>query len=251
MRIEDHIIALSRDGRRLAEAAERAGTDAAVPSCPGWRIRDLLGHVGGVHRWAASYVATGRAEPWPAEEETQFFPTVADADLVPWFQAGHLALVETLRAADAGLACWTFLRAPSPLAFWARRQAHETAIHRTDAESAVGAAPSFDPEFAVDGIDELLNGFFARPGGRLRADPPVSLVLRATDADAAWTVQLTADGRRVVDGEHPADVTVAGPASDLYLMLWNRADAVADPLEVRGNAAVLDLWRDRATVRWS
>lgn len=32
--------------------------------------------------------------------------------------------------------CWTFLDAPSPLAFWARRQAHETAIHRADAQLA-------------------------------------------------------------------------------------------------------------------
>ena len=32
--------------------------------------------------------------------------------------------------------CFAFLPAPSPLAFWARRQAHETGIHRADVESA-------------------------------------------------------------------------------------------------------------------
>ena len=27
----------------------RAGPDAPVPACPGWRIRDLVRHVGNVH----------------------------------------------------------------------------------------------------------------------------------------------------------------------------------------------------------
>ena len=42
---------------------------------------------------------------------------------------------------------------------WARRQAHETAIHRYDAESASGDVNGFDLDFAVDGIDEILVGF--------------------------------------------------------------------------------------------
>lgn len=56
-------------------------------------------------------------------------------------------------------------------------------------------------------------------------------------------------GRRVVPGEHPADTTVYGSASDLYLLLWNRCGS--DRVEVRGDPAVLESWRARATVRWS
>ena len=56
---------------------------------------------------------------------------------------------------------------PSPLAFWARRQAHETAVHRYDAQSAAPGGPpapagAFDPAFAADGVDELIMGFAAR-----------------------------------------------------------------------------------------
>ena len=61
---------------------------------------------------------------------------------------------------SAGVAAPTFLPAPSPLAMWARRQAHETSIHRCYAESATGATTGFDPTFAADGIDELLYGFY-------------------------------------------------------------------------------------------
>jgi uncharacterized protein (TIGR03083 family) len=246
MQIADHIAVLDHDGRRLADAAERAGVDTEIPACPGWWVRDLLGHLGGVHRWAASYVTTGRAEPLSRNGMAEFAAPGADDALVGWFREGHRALVDTLAGADETTTCWTFLPAPSPLAFWARRQAHETAIHRADAESVTGDVPDWDPAFAADGIDELLNGFFNRPGGRLVADPPRSLAVAATDADAAWTMRIGPDGRDVVAGADHADVTVSGRAVHLYLLLWNRGGDGS--LDVHGDRAVLDLWRDRARI---
>ncbi|MEV5633359.1 maleylpyruvate isomerase family mycothiol-dependent enzyme [Micromonospora tulbaghiae] len=249
MRIAEHIAALDEEGVRLAAAAGRAGLDAHVPTCPGWQVRDLLHHVGGVHRWAMAHVITGRRQPYSTREEAEFFAVVDDDELLDWFREGHRALVDTLAAADESVECWTFLPAPSPLAFWARRQAHETAVHRADAESAVSTVPYWDPSFAADGIDELLNGFFGRPGGRLVADPPLSMALVPTDVDAGWTFYIEPAGRRLVAGEMPAQLTVVGPASELYLLLWNRSGT--ERLDLRGDAAVLDLWRTRATVTWN
>lgn len=249
MRVAEHIEVLKRDGVALAAAAQRAGLDAAVPTCPGWRIRDLLAHVGGVHRWAASFVRSGRPNPYAPEEEAGFFQVVADDALLDWYRTGHRGLVDTLEAADPALTCWAFLPAPSPLAFWARRQAHETAIHRADAEAATATTPDWSPAFAADGIDELLRGFFGRSRSRLVADPPVSMAVAATDVDAAWTMHIGPQRRQITAGRHPADLTVAGPARDLYLLLWNRADA--DGLQLHGDPAVLHLWRSLATITWS
>jgi uncharacterized protein (TIGR03083 family) len=249
MDIAAHVAVLERDGKALAAAADEAGPDAEVRACPGWRIRDLLHHLGGVHRWAASYVATGREQPWSDEEEKAFFPTVDDAALVDWYRAGHREVVAALRAGSVDTTCWSFLEAPSPLAFWARRQAHETAIHRTDAESAVGAVPRWDPAFAADGVDELLCGFFGRRGGRLRADPPVSLCVVAGDADAAWHVRVLPDRRVVAHGRADADLTVTGDANDLYLMLWNRGGT--ERLTLDGDARALEVWRAHARITWA
>jgi hypothetical protein len=48
-------------------------------------------------------------------------------------------------------------------AFWVRRMAHETAMHRIDADLAVRRTPTAMPvELAVDGVDELLTTFLAR-----------------------------------------------------------------------------------------
>ena len=52
----DHIDALRRQGGLLAAAAERAGLDAPAPPCPTWRVKDLLRHVGYIHRWAAQHI---------------------------------------------------------------------------------------------------------------------------------------------------------------------------------------------------
>ena len=144
MEIAEHIGALRRQGELLADAAERAGLDAAVPPCPPWQVKDLLRHTGYIHRWAAGHITErpGQVIDGPPEAEI-LRGGAADPELLDWFRAGHAALAETLAAADPALECATFMAAPSALAFWARRQAHETAIHRADAESATGTTPEY------------------------------------------------------------------------------------------------------------
>ena len=249
MEISEFVAVLDRDGKALAAAAEKAGTDAEVPTCPGWRVGDLLHHLGGVHRWAASFPATGRMEPYGDGEQALFFDTVPDDAVVDWYRAGHAAAVQAFATGDPARPCWSFLPASSPLAFWARRQAHETAIHRTDVEAAVGTRPGWDPAFAADGVDELLCGFYGRKGPRLYADPPASLAVVATDVDAAWVMKLWPDRRSVVHGREPADLTVSGPANALYLSLWNRTGD--EGLDLQGDRRPLDIWRQRAKVRWA
>jgi len=162
---DEHIAALDADGTLLAAAAELAGLDAPIPGCPLWKMRELLRHTGYVHRWAAGYVTHGYEEEVDRYSEDELLRAgPGDAELLGWFRDGHAGLVRSLRSADPGLSCWSFLDAPSPLAFWARRQAHETAIHRADAESAAGDVTPFPAVFAADGIDELLVCFASRGG---------------------------------------------------------------------------------------
>lgn len=247
MELATHLAHLDNDGVLLANAADSAGLDTAVPTCPDWSVRDLLQHIGRVHRWAASFVRDARTSPPKGDQELAAPP--GDESLLDWYREGHADLVQVLSNAPADVGCWSFLPAPSPLQFWARRQAHETAIHRVDAERAAGAVTGIDPALAVDGIDELLRGFFARSGGRLVADPPVRLGLRATDAPDAWTVTIGTDGHEVADGLSDADCIVAAKAAELYTLLWNRRDA--DGLSIDGDAGVLALWQENAKISWS
>jgi uncharacterized protein (TIGR03083 family) len=250
MRIDEYVAILQGDGELMAEAVAKADPDAHVPFCPDWSVRELTHHMGAVHRWATAHVRDGRLEPIPKEEEPVVWgPMPDDAALAGWLRTGHAALVATLTAAPEDLACWSFLPAPSPLAFWARRQAHETAIHRADAQAAVGAVDGWPTEFAVDGIEELLFGFYGRPSAKLRQDRPQSLALRATDADLGRTLHIGPEGLRVDREAGRADGAIEAPAVDLYLLLWNRRTLPG--LAVEGDPSLLDAWRRWANVRWS
>jgi uncharacterized protein (TIGR03083 family) len=262
-----HLAELERQGTALADAAESAGLDAPTPTTPAWTVRDLIRHTGDVHRWAATHVAERRGERID-DIESVAGALPDDADLLSWYRQGHRALVRTLTEADPAVDCWSFLPAPSPLAFWSRRQAHETAIHRADAESAGGATPAYDRWFAADGVDELLFGFFRRgPAGPDAAAGGVRTIqLRATDLDGAdegvagtewgapdgpageWLVRVGPDAFACSRGREDADLTIAAPASDLYLLVWNRRTEAG--LDVEGDPSILEDWRANARITW-
>jgi len=253
--VDEHLSNLDDAGHRLGAAAKAAGLDAQVPSCPDWVVRDLVKHQGGVHRWAAGYISPPRAEYWDVDLDDIVGAWPADDDLLDWFAAGHASLVEALSNADRNLACWTFLAAPSPLAMWARRQAHETTVHRVDAELAAGWQPAkVPPTFAADGVDELLTCFITRPRGTLRADPAKTLRVRCTDDPAEWLVSIgpdrvTTSRAAVAAAAATADCQVSGSANDLYLALWHRRAITG--LSIEGDAGVLDFFNDQVRVTWS
>jgi uncharacterized protein (TIGR03083 family) len=239
----DYIAQLEADGLALAHAAKSAGWNARVPSLR-WEVRELVTHTGGVHRWAADVVASA-AKTTDTECGRAVGRGPADEDLLEWFIAGHSALVATLRAAPPDLQCATFLPAPSPLAFWARRQAHETAVHRADAENASGVAPSFDPMFANDGIAELLHGFASRR--RKALDRTATIALRSADGPS-WLVRLGGEGITAREGDYTSgDMTIDGTSSDIYLWLWNRPSAAT----AGGDTSLADTWASTVRVRWS
>jgi hypothetical protein len=140
--------------------------------------------------------------------------------------------------------------APSPLLFWARRQLHETAIHRMDAESATGAIAGVDGVTGRDGIDEMLTGFVTR-NRRLRSDTPKSLHVHSTDIPGDWLLRISEDKPHTekVTGEVSADATLSGTASALYGALWNRLPW--QDITVTGDTDLVALWSMSVRVRWS
>ena len=246
---DEHVADLREAGDLLAAAVGQVDPDQRVPSCPDWTVRELARHTGGVHRWATVHVAEARTDLVDSDLEQLVGTWPDDASLPDWLQLGVTNLVDALVAAPPDLDCFTFLPAPSPRAFWARRQAHETTMHRVDAEQA-GAGPTpIDPGLAADGISELLFGFASRPRKLLGDDERV-LQIRAFDTGDEWTIRIGPDGGGVSsDAPERADCRVTAPAADLYLLLWNRRDRRG--LAVDGDPALLDGWSERVRVRWS
>jgi uncharacterized protein (TIGR03083 family) len=253
--VPDLIEALDQQGKLLASSADCIDLDLQVPTCPEWKLRDLLNHLGDVHRWATGYVSEARTEMLTDQEEVALFgserPT--DPELVDWFRTGHAALVEALRAAPADLECWTFLPAESPIAFWARRQTHETTIHRVDVDSLSASLTPLDARLSADGISEMLFGFVSR-GRKLLQDPERWMVVETTDTGDRWLLTLGTEqvsceavGGQPLSG--PSDCVVRGPAQDLYLAIWNRLPFGA--IHNEGDPSVFARFRESLHVRWS
>ncbi len=247
MEINEHVAALRDEGARMADAITAVSASAAIPTCPEWTMRDLVLHTGEVHRWATAHVTGTAGEPG-SDEQDFVGPLPGDTDLRAWFLEGHAGLVDALANAPADLECWTFMKAPSPLAFWARRQCHETGIHRVDAESASRTITPFEAGVAADGIDELLSCFITRRSSKLRAETERSLAVHTADTSDTWLVRFS-DHVETTRDHGEGDCTIRGTASDLHLFLWNRIDR--DALQVEGDASVLDTWRNSVTIRWS
>lgn len=253
--VTSYVDTLLLQGQLLMLAAEHADLDAPVPTCSDWRLRDLIRHVGGVHRYATAHVAGRRTAELPKNEEAAVMRTWPhdphDRDgLLTWFRDGHTTLVHALSNANPELDCWRFLPATSGTTFWARRQAHETTIHRADVELARGLATPVAAGFAADGLDELLRGFYGRRNTKLQSSPSRTLALIPTDADAGWHVTIGPDRVDTTDPNFAvASCTVRATASDLYLLAWNRIGW--SHLNVEGDESVLQFWRDHARVEWA
>jgi uncharacterized protein (TIGR03083 family) len=166
-----------------------------------------------------------------------------DRDLAEWFREGAADLVGTLREIDHEGPTWHPFTVARIGRVWPRRQAHETSIHRWDAERATGEPGPLDPELASDGIDE----YFELAVPRLEARegitlPKGSLHVHCTDVDGEWFVSAQ-DGDYRLEREHrKGDAALRGPAAAILLRLWGRTEGLESPLEPVGDEAVLASW---------
>jgi uncharacterized protein (TIGR03083 family) len=233
----------------LAGLVSEADPALPVPSCPGWTIRSLATHVGRAQRWAAAITATRSAEfiEFRSVPDGKF---PDDRAAQPeWLRAGAQRVIAAVQAAGSE-PVWAF-GTLQPASFWGRRMAHETAMHRADAEMAVGREPAFAPLLAADAIDEWL-GFLSgplydRPDPRLAALPGGgSLHVHATDdqldGTGEWLVSHADSAITVSHGHGSADVALRGPAALLLLVLTRRLSPDDPAVQVLGDGDLLSGW---------
>jgi uncharacterized protein (TIGR03083 family) len=212
---------------------------ARVPTCPEWTVSELVRHLARIYGYVRRHVSRGVTDlPEP-------FELAADVDVVEVWTEEFTELLAALDAVDPDLPAYNWAPQAKKAAFWPRRMAHETAIHRWDAQMATGLAEPIEVRLAVDGVSEVLDTWL--PAGR-RAKTPDRfgmIALHATDADEVWYVRLRSTGVALLDTDTLLDdddrherVTASGPASDLMLALWGRV--AFDNLLVGGDAALLE-----------
>jgi uncharacterized protein (TIGR03083 family) len=234
------VAALDHESSLAAQGAEGA-LDSPVSTCPGWRVSDVIGHLGGVYSWASTAVRGGGERP-----SGRLSPPDEPEALLPWFAEMRAGLLDAFDGRDPADPAWVFTSAaPHTVGWWARRQALETAIHRYDVEKGAGRSPSpVDPPLAVEGVDEFLMLFLPI---RLTHSPVDGLRgtfhAHSTDAPGEWSLDFAEPD--LTRREHSkADTAIRGPASGLFLWTWNRVTPEEGGLETFGDAAVISGWRE-------
>jgi uncharacterized protein (TIGR03083 family) len=221
---------------RLADAAELAGLEAPVPTCPEWNVEALVRHAARPLQWAAANVKAGGEMVQPTDLERA--PKGPDA--LPWFRAAADDCRATLAAAGPDAPAWSW-GGDDHARFWARRMAQEMAIHRYDAEAAAGDRRPINGELAADGIDELLSLMAFHPAGGAAAGEGETIHLHCTDREGEWVVRRDAGGLTVTREHAKGDVAARGSASDLLLVLQSRLPVSA--VECFGDQGILERWQ--------
>ncbi len=178
-------------------------------------------------------------------ETREAFPERPPAELLPeWFADGLDMLLGTLGHVDPEDQVWNWMAlAPAPARFWPRRMAHETAVHRWDAENAAGEPRPVDPVLALDGIDEYVE--IVNFCLRMEEDNPHltgTVGLEATDAPFACTLTLSPTELHRADGLRDPEATVRAVASDLLLWMCGRRAIGDATISLEGDPSVARRW---------
>jgi len=240
------LAALRREGAAFRAAADPSQFDVPVPPCPEWTLRDLVGHLASVYRRQREHLVRGVTSkpeaPFPDP------PQGDDAALLDWWDEAYQQLITSLQDVDPEMPAWNWSVQPPKAVFWHRRMAHETAIHRWDAQVSVGLPEPIETALAVDGVDEVLDTWL--PAGRRKGPSDRTGVIRleASDAEARWAVRLRSNGGVTLldtdiwfDDEPDAQAAAIGAASDLDLALWGRVPLTV--LTLQGDAGLVSALR--------
>ncbi len=229
----DHVRA---DGERLGLVA-RDHFAADVPPCPGWTVRDVVTHVSEVYEHKIACTLLGREpDPWPPA-----WP--ADRDPLDWLADAHGRLLSVLDERGAAAPSYTWWPADQTVGFWARRMAHETVIHRADAEIASEQSSPVDPALALDGIDEVLTIFLAGDWSEAPDDRCHGQRIVVSSSGRGWEVELRRDAVNVSKPGPAADAEIVGEPEAVLLWLWGRGSP--ERLTNAGDRQLVSLLRQR------
>jgi len=219
---EQYLIHLNSDYQLLAAAIPASPVN--VPSCPGWTTDDLAKHMAHVYLGQAFVVETGSQ----AENKEHLAPYPRTEDFLEFMGWGFEAITKALDINRPERSTWSWHHSDHSVDFWFRRMAHETVIHRIDAELALGSVTPIDEALALDGVDEVLD--FLPLMGSWPEVPNidfgiVSIVASATGGTKFWDLNFTNEAATVstaAESHADARLVISGDAEAMDLYLWGR-----------------------------
>jgi uncharacterized protein (TIGR03083 family) len=235
------LAAMRTDGPAFRAVIAEAEPGMPVPSRTDWTVGALTGHLVRLYTWVASHVSRGVTGP-PDPVRPEGPPTAGLTE----FDQAYGALLAQLDALDPEMPAWNWAPQAKRVSFWHRRMAHETSLHRWDAQMSLARAEPIETKLAADGVGEVLDTLL--PAGKCRCTPDRHgmVALYATDLEHSWHLRLRQGGGvalldtyTLLDDDDLHERAIAqGTASDLQLALWGRIGF--DVLAVSGDGRLLE-----------
>lgn len=228
----DFLAATRAESQRFLEAVSDADFSAPVPSCPDWKVADLVWHLSEVQWFWSKIVDELRLDPKFPDLERP-----ADEELVTLFSEMSERLTDALERQPDDAPCWSWAGGPQDVAWVKRRQAHEALIHRADAELGTGRTPVLDASLAADGIDEFID-WFMDGFEEWATFTPLGITIDLVYPEGQAAMELGRfQGTSPRGNEYDMDAfcrakpgtgaaTITADASSMDLWLWGRGDSV-------------------------
>jgi uncharacterized protein (TIGR03083 family) len=221
------------------QAAEFAATvtgtapDTPVPTCPEWRMRDLVGHIGQASRWAADILRSGTPTPPPDPRDAEPGPPPGWTE---WLLGGVDDLIDAVTAAGPYTPVWTIV-GTQPAGWWLRRMLADLVVHTADAALAADVPFTVPEARAADVISEGLDLLGAPDLATFPGERKGTIALRPSTGDG-WLITRATDGHTWRPGTGDADTTLSGTTQDLLLVIMRRQPL--DHVTVTGDRALAE-----------
>lgn len=215
--------------REVAGWVDGAEPSTPVPTCPGWTLTDLVGHVGATQRWVSRLVGENISDPSVAFT-LGWEPAPTDPAAWPgWLLEGADVVTKAFAAATDEQDVFDPSGGGDGVAFWSQRIFGEITVHRIDAAVALDRAYAIDPETAASAIEDWFanmasSGWAANVPGFTEAmrGRGETIAWVADDADQAWLLRRTDAPLALTHDRVDADVTISGPARELLQIVSRR-----------------------------
>jgi hypothetical protein len=175
-----------------------------------------------------------------AENKEHLAPYPRTEDYLEFMGWGFEAITKALDINRPERPTWSWHHSDFSVDFWFRRMAHETVIHRIDAELAIGAVTPIDEALALDGVDEVLD--FLPLTGSWPEVPNidfgiVSIVASTKKGYKVWDLNFTNEAATVsavAESRADARLIISGDAEAMDLYLWGRIDSSDPRISIAG-----------------